>query len=127
MNMVPLSAAAEIAMGSAPPSSSYNETGQGVPMIAGAGDFGDLYPEPKQWTTETTRLAAKGDLIVCVRATIGDLNWADRDYCLGRGVAGIRAKTEIADIRYIARVLEAKKTELSRLGTGSTFLAIQIG
>jgi type I restriction enzyme S subunit len=125
MRLVPLSAAADIAMGSAPPSASYNETGQGVPMIAGAGDFGDVYPKPKKWTTETTRLAAKGDLLVCVRATIGDLNWADRDYCLGRGVAGIRAKAEQADIRYIARILEAKKSDLSQLGTGSTFLAIR--
>jgi type I restriction enzyme S subunit len=125
MRLAPLSAVAEIAMGSAPPSASYNETGQGVPMISGAGDFRDLYPAPKKWTTDITRLVTKGDLIVCVRATIGDLNWADRDYCLGRGVAGVRAKPEKADIRYIARVLEAKKSELSRLGTGSTFLAIR--
>ena len=125
MNSVLLSTVADIAMGSAPPSSSYNEAGKGIPMIAGAGDFRDLYPEPQKWTTEATRIAARGDLIICVRATIGELNWADRDYCLGRGVAGIRAKTEKADIRYIARVLEARKAELTRLGTGATFLAIR--
>ena len=94
-------------------------------MIAGAGDFRETYPKPKKWTTETTRLAQEGDLIVCVRATIGDLNWADRDYCLGRGVAGIRAKQGVSDIRYVARVIEAKKSELSKLGTGSTFLALR--
>jgi type I restriction enzyme S subunit len=112
-------------MGSAPPSSAYNETGNGTPMIAGAGDFRETYPQPKKWTTETTRLAQKGDLIICVRATIGDLNWADRDYCLGRGVAGIRAKPGAGDIRYVARVIEARKRELSKLGTGSTFLALR--
>ncbi len=125
MKEVPLSEVADIAMGSAPPSSSYNEAGKGLPMIAGAGDFRELHPEPRKWTTEATRIATKGDLIVCVRATIGDLNWADRDYCLGRGVAGIRAKDKKADIRYIARVLEANKVELTRLGTGATFLAIR--
>jgi type I restriction enzyme S subunit len=64
MNLVPLSTIADIAMGSAPPSSSYNESGEGIPMIAGAGDFRDLYPEPQKWTTEATRIAARGDLIV---------------------------------------------------------------
>lgn len=116
---------ADVAMGSAPPSAAYNETGNGIPMIAGAGDFREFFPEPKKWTTETTRLARKGDLIVCVRATIGDLNWADRDYCLGRGVAGIRAKPGVGEIRYIARAIEVKKRELSKLGTGSTFLALR--
>lgn len=125
MRMVPLSAIADIAMGSAPPSTAYNETGDGIPMIAGAGDFRETYPQPKKWTTETTRLALPGDLIICVRATIGDLNWADRDYCLGRGVAGIRAKPGDVDIRYVARAIGARKQELSKLGTGSTFLAIR--
>lgn len=127
MTLAPLSSLVDISMGSAPPSTAYNDNGEGVPMIAGAGDFGQDFPRPKKWTRETTRLANKGDLIVCVRATIGDLNWADREYCLGRGVAGFRAKPGKADLRYIARALEAKKDEFSRLGTGSTFLAIRRG
>ena len=112
-------------MGTAPPGASYNETGQGMPMIAGAGDFGKENPKPKKWTSQATRIANTGDLIVCVRATIGDLNWADKEYCLGRGVAAIRARPGKADIRYLARVLEAQKQALTRLGTGSTFLALR--
>jgi type I restriction enzyme, S subunit len=125
MKLMPLTAIADVSMGSAPPSTAYNEIGNGIPMIAGAGDFGDIHPKPKKWTTETTRLAQRGDLIICVRATIGDLNWADRDYCLGRGVAGIRAKNGISEIEYVARAIEARKRELAKLGTGSTFLAIR--
>jgi hypothetical protein len=79
MRLVPLSHAAEVSMGSAPPGSSYNETGDGVPMIAGAGDFASDHPSPKKWTTQPTRLAQAGDLIICVRATIGDLNYI-RDF-----------------------------------------------
>jgi type I restriction enzyme, S subunit len=125
MNFVPLCEAADVQMGTAPPGTSYNESERGIPMIAGAGDYGEEYPEPKKWTTEPTRVASKGDLIVCVRATIGDLNWADKDYCLGRGVAGVRAKADVADIKYLAHFISSQKRELTKLGTGSTFLAIR--
>lgn len=122
---VPLSEVVHVAMGSAPPGESYNVTGQGVPMIAGAGDYGAQYPQPKKWTTAPTRVTEIGDLIVCVRATIGDLNWADKIYCLGRGVAGLRAKEGKLDIKYAAHYINSKKDELSKLGAGSTFLAIR--
>jgi type I restriction enzyme S subunit len=122
---VPLGEVAYVAMGSAPAGESYNESGQGIPMIAGAGDYGEKHPKPKKWTTAPSRITEIGDLIICVRATIGDLNWADKKYCLGRGVAGIRAKTGKLYIRYAAHYLNSKKKELIKLGTGSTFLAIR--
>lgn len=125
-NSVPLGEVAEISMGSAPPGNSYNETEEGLPMIAGAGDYGEKYPCPKKWTTSPTRVTEVGDLIVCVRATIGDLNWADKQYCLGRGVAGLRAKKNL-DIKYASHYINAKKNDLSKLGSGSTFLAIRRG
>ncbi len=120
-----LAEVAKVQMGNAPPGSSYNELGLGMPMIAGAGDYGAETPEPKKWTIAPSRVAKKGDLIVCVRATIGDLNWADKDYCLGRGVAGIRAVEGVSDIRYLAHFIRSQRNELIKLGTGSTFLAIR--
>ena len=44
---VPLGEVVDIAMGAAPPGESYNLTKQGIPMIAGAGDYGEKYPNPK--------------------------------------------------------------------------------
>jgi type I restriction enzyme, S subunit len=125
INTVPLGEVAFVAMGSAPPGNTYNDTGEGLPMIAGAGDYGEKYPEPKKWTTAPSRVTEIGDLIVCVRATIGDLNWANKKYCLGRGVAGLRAKKGKLDINYAAHYINAKKHDLAKLGTGSTFLAIR--
>lgn len=125
MRYVALKEVADINMGTAPPGSTYNTEGNGMPMIAGAGDYGEVYPNPKKWTTSPTSVTKIGDLIVCVRATIGDLNWSDRPYCLGRGVAGIRADDESADIRYLAYFIEYKKHVLQQLGTGSTFPAIR--
>jgi type I restriction enzyme S subunit len=125
MNITTLGEVAQISMGSAPPGKSYNEVGNGIPMIAGAGDYGEKYPKPKKWTTSPSRITEIGDLIVCVRATIGDLNWADKKYCLGRGVAGLRAKKGKLDINFAAHYINAKKIDLTKLGTGSTFLAIR--
>jgi type I restriction enzyme, S subunit len=124
-NTITLGEVAFVAMGSAPPGNTYNDIGKGLPMIAGAGDYGEKYPEPKKWTTAPSRVTEIGDLIVCVRATIGNLNWADKKYCLGRGVAGLRAKKSKLDINYAAHYINAKKHDLEKLGTGSTFLAIR--
>jgi type I restriction enzyme S subunit len=125
MNTVPLGEVAHVILGSAPPGQSYNGVGEGLPMIAGAGDYGEQFPEPKKWTTAPTRVTEIGDLIVCVGATIGDLNWADKKYCLGRGVAGLRPKKGMLDITFAAHYINAKKNDLAKLGTGSTFPAIR--
>ena len=125
MRVVPLSSVCEVLMGTAPPSSSYNDSGHGVLLIAGAGDYGETYPQPSKWTTAPTRVTREGDLILCVRATIGDLNWANQEYCLGRGVAGLRVHQRDLDSKYLAFYLQYAKKDLARLGTGSTFLAIR--
>ena len=85
--MAPLKFFAEIIMGQAPKGETYNEHGDGLQLIAGAADLGRLSPKPKKWTNAPTKVGKRGDIIVCVRATIGDLNWADASYCYGRGVA----------------------------------------
>jgi len=121
MNMVLLEQCCDITMGQAPAGSSYNESGDGLALIAGAGDFGDLTPSPKKFTSAASKVSKPGDIILCIRATIGDTNWSDKEYCLGRGVAGLRAKTGVLDQNYLWYFIEANKEQLSLKGTGSTF------
>ncbi len=118
---VPLSEICQIIMGQAPVGSSYNENGNGYALIAGAGDFGDLIPEPKKHTTEASKISQIDDLIICIRATIGDLNWSDKKYCLGRGVAGLRPNSDCLDRRFLWHFIKSNKHQLSAKGTGSTF------
>lgn len=125
MSGVPLSEVAHVSMGSAPSGQSYNANGDGLPLIAGAGDYGEVHPQPSKWTTSPTVVCRTGDLLVCVRATVGDLNWADREYCLGRGVAGIRPRNGRLHLPYLARFVESRKAHLLTLGKGSTFPAIR--
>ena len=75
----------EITMGQSPSGSSYNEIGEGTPLIAGASDLGEFAPQPSKFTTSPSKLSSAGDIILCIRATIGNRNWSDKTYCLGRG------------------------------------------
>lgn len=121
--MVKLGDVCQITMGQAPSGSFYNEKGQGYALIAGAGDFGQKKPIPKKYTTKASKLSKLGDIILCIRATIGDLNWSDKEYCLGRGVAGLRGK-ESLDQGFLWHCLNYNRNALSSKGTGSTFKQI---
>jgi type I restriction enzyme S subunit len=118
---VPLAEACEVTMGQAPVGSSYNTNKEGYALIAGAGDYGEITPEPKKYTVKPTRISKPNDLILCIRATIGDLNWSDAEYCLGRGVAGLRPMPGRLDRNYLWHFIQANKGQLIARGTGSTF------
>lgn len=116
--------ACEIIMGQAPSGDTYNDEGKGMPLIAGAADLGKINPSPKKWTTAPTKVGEVGDIILCVRATIGDMNWADNQYCYGRGVAGIRANSEKVLPEFAFYWLQTCKNHLQNLGRGATFKQI---
>lgn len=111
----------DVNMGQAPEGSSYNDQARGLPLLAGAGDFGEISPTPTKFTTQPTKLAQPGDIILCIRATIGDLNWADQTYCLGRGVAGLRPRNGCLDPKYLWHWFGLNALQLAKLGKGSTF------
>lgn len=114
---------AEIVMGQSPPGDSYNEKENGVPLLNGPSEFGDEHPTPVQWTTAPTRMSRNGDILFCVRgATAGRLNWADTEYCLGRGLAAIRA--EDSRRAFLYHVLDARYSHFHLSGVGSTFINI---
>ncbi|MHB8483356.1 MAG: restriction endonuclease subunit S [Nitrospiria bacterium] len=125
MKVARLADIADILMGTAPSGDSYNQSAIGYPLVAGASDFGIDHPRAKKFTSEPTILSQNGDIIMGIRATIGNLNWSDGTYCLGRGVAGIRVKEKIADPKYVFFSLKNQAGYLNRLGTGSTFTQIR--
>ena len=122
-----LSSVCDISMGQAPKGDSYNTTRRGYPLIAGAGDFGELSPAPKKYTDAPTKLSRPGDLILCIRATIGDRNWSEKEYCLGRGVAGLRAKDTVLSQAYLGHWLDHTTPVLRTKGRGATFLQVSKG
>ena len=87
-----LSDIADITMGQSPSGSSYNEDGTGTVFFQGRAEFGFRYPTIRLYTTEPKRMARKNDVLMSVRAPVGDLNVAHEDCCIGRGLGAIHSK-----------------------------------
>ena len=87
-----LSDIAEITMGQSPSGSSYNEDGVGTVFYQGRAEFGCRFPTQRLCTTEPKRMARENDVLLSVRAPVGDLNVAREYCCIGRGLASIRSK-----------------------------------
>jgi type I restriction enzyme S subunit len=85
-----LNEVATITMGFSPKGDTYNEDGQGMPLINGPVEFGEKFAKRVKWTTAPTKTCKDGDLIVCVRgSTTGKYVKSDGVYCLGRGVCAL--------------------------------------
>jgi restriction endonuclease S subunit len=64
-----LSDLTHVIMGQSPKGDSYNNTGNGTPLVNGPVEFGQFFTKKSKWTTEPTKLSQKEDLIVCVRGS----------------------------------------------------------
>lgn len=82
----------DITMGQSPDGETYNENGEGMIFYQGRTDFGFRSPSVRMYTTDPKRFAKKGDVLLSVRAPVGDLNIAPHDCCIGRGLASICEK-----------------------------------
>ncbi|QHK01348.1 restriction endonuclease subunit S [Bacillus velezensis] len=112
----------KINMGQSPKGEYTTDDSNNIPLIGGPADMGETYPNAKRYTIKPTKLSENGELIVSVRATLGKTNIADGQYCLGRGVAGI--KSNIIDIRLLRYYFETIKSHLYSVSTGTTFQQI---
>ncbi|HYM16725.1 MAG TPA: restriction endonuclease subunit S, partial [Dehalococcoidia bacterium] len=83
---------ASITMGQAPPGTSVNEDGDGLPFIQGNTEFGSRHPRPVKWCSEPWRRALAGDVLISVRAPVGALNIADAELANGRGISAVRVE-----------------------------------
>ena len=82
----------DVIMGQSPNSEFYNTDEKGYPFLQGNRTFGLKYPTFDIYTTVLTKLAKAGDVIMSVRAPVGELNITPVDMCLGRGVCSLRMK-----------------------------------
>ena len=81
---------AEIVMGQSPSSSNYNTQGAGLPLIQGNADVANRETIKRVFTTQITKRGRTGDILMSVRAPVGEVSRATFDVCLGRGVCAIR-------------------------------------
>ena len=87
-----LSDIAVVVMGQSPDGKSYNEDGIGTVFYQGRAEFGTRFPTQRLFTTEPKHMAQENDVLISVRAPVGDLNVAKEDCCIGRGLGAVRSK-----------------------------------
>ena len=118
-----LAGVASITMGSSPPSQAYNEDGKGLPLLQGNADINNGRSAPRVWTSQVTKKCAPGDILMSVRAPIGEIAISDHHACIGRGICAIRANENFSQI-YLLQALLLQEERWGRLAQGSTFTAI---
>lgn len=107
-----------LTMGQSPPGDTYNSVGDGLPFFQGRTDFGFRFPAQRIFCNAPTRLADTGDVLVSVRAPVGDVNMALEKCCLGRGVAGVRHPLGYRSfVFYSLRELRSKFDQFDSEGT----------
>ncbi len=113
---------AEIVMGQSPKGETCNSNGDGIALLNGPTEFGIKYPVAAQYTVDPKRLSQENDILFCVRgSTTGKMNWADKKYAVGRGLAAIRHKEGKEYSHFVRGIIDHNLPLLLASATGSTF------
>jgi len=109
-------------MGQSPPGESYNERGEGIPFLQGNAQFGFKHPKEVRHTDDPKKICNQGDVLMSVRAPVGALNIADKEYCIGRGLCALESKN--GNNWFLYYLLRHSSNLLDRNSSGSTFKSI---
>ena len=112
----------DIIMGQSPPSTTYNNEGVGMPFLQGKAEFTELFPMPTKFCTKKLKVSPPGSVLMSVRAPVGNVNLADREYIIGRGLTSISLKQ--GDNRFLLYMFLHTMREIQSQSSGSTFKSI---
>lgn len=108
---------AEVIMGQSPDGSSYSEDSSDTILVQGNADLKNGKIVPRIYTSQITKMATIGDIILTVRAPVGIVAKCNIPACIGRGVCAIRSDEFLfyyLDYYYIT-------SQWIKLSQGSTF------
>ena len=80
----------QITMGQSPDGSTYSDEPSDYILVQGNADLQNGWVCPRIWTTQITKKADAGDLIMSVRAPAGAMGKTAYNAVIGRGVAAIK-------------------------------------
>ncbi|GBG94846.1 type I restriction-modification system specificity subunit S [Ligilactobacillus salitolerans] len=117
-----LSNIATLIMGQSPKGDTYNQNGEGTPLLNGAADFrGGI--NPSKYTSDPKKVTEPGDYVFGVRATIGLTTKVFNRYAIGRGTGLARALSYKSD-ELLYFIMEDAFSYFARASTGSVYLNI---
>lgn len=111
-----------INMGQSPESKYYNDERIGFPFLQGNRTFGFKYPSYDTFCSSGNKFADPNDILISVRAPVGDLNITREKTCIGRGLASIKMKN--GNYEYLFYLLKANIQELINRESGTVFGSI---
>ena len=114
---------ASFEMGQSPDSKFVIESDEGIPFLQGCAEFGSITPNSVVSCTHPKKICKPRDILISVRAPVGDLNKADREYCIGRGLAAVRFNNGI-ETNFGWHLLNYWVTSIRVVAQGSPFEAI---
>ena len=110
----------QVTMGQSPNGMNYTDNPNDYILVQGNADIKNGLVNPRVWTTQVTKTADSGDLIMSVRAPVGDVGKTDYDVVIGRGVAAIKGNEFIFQSLFRMNGLGYWK----KYSSGSTFESI---
>lgn len=120
----PLARFAEVVMGQSPGADLCNTEERGLPFLQGCAEFGARHPHSDVYCSPPLRVAKAGSVLISVRAPVGTMNYADQDYCIGRGLGAFKAKPSVSNTVFLKHAVELNAAYLHRRSQGSTFAAV---
>ena len=124
VTFAPLESFADVTMGQSPGADSCNSDSKGPPFLQGCAEFGRRSPVTSISCQHPLRIGKAGSVLISVRAPVGTMNYADQDYCIGRGLAAITDRPGLSDITFLKHAIELNSRYLHRRSQGSTFAAV---
>ena len=120
----PFARFAEVVMGQSPGADLCNTEERGLPFLQGCAEFGARHPHSDVYCSPPLRVAKAGSVLISVRAPVGTMNYADQDYCIGRGLGAFKAKPGVSNTVFLKHAVELNAAYLHRRSQGSTFAAV---
>ncbi len=112
-----------IVMGTSPKSESYNNHSEGLPLIQGNADIRDRKSAPRVFTSVVTKECLPADILLSVRAPVGEVSISTRHACIGRGISAVRA-TQSNVQEFLYQFLLWYEPRWRRISQGSTFESV---
>lgn len=108
----------ELHMGQSPEGDSYNKNGNGFPFYQGKTEFGVMYPVGvRVWCNQPKKISQINDILISVRAPVGDVNISDKEYAIGRGLSIIRVINNTVNHLFLFYFLESIKKNWNSKGS----------
>ena len=118
----PLAEVAQVVMGQSPDSKYYSEEEVGFPFLQGCAEFQGRHPKHAIYCSHSKKIGCAGSILLSVRAPVGRLNVANRDYVIGRGLASLNGTQVTQD--FLEHFLVFQEPMFGLASQGSTFEAI---